>query len=281
MAGSTVCAANQALTSGVYGASLGAGGATGAERMAFGQNPAAYRPPGSGTARAGFELGFHRPFGMEELQVAEAGIFCDLPRGGVGLAWRETGSKGLYRETALAVNPSFRWGLSRSGFPGNFDLGGAWTWWRLEFPGDNQAVSGWSQGFGMVWSILPRFKAGAFATGLAAPGSGPGFTEKVWQLGFEASNRDPDVAVKSGIGQILRIDFRKAGNAPWRSLAALTVIPHPAWQVTAGLGTPPFQVSGGLHFAWGGLQCHQSLRYHRYLGKTSLTGLAYARNLAD
>jgi hypothetical protein len=262
---------NQALNAGQHGAGLGAGGAVGAERSAYGRNPAALLP-----GHAGFHMHFHRPFGLEELSVAEAGLFWDRTRWGAGIDWRQTGAEALYREQGFTVTQTLRWGAPGGGFPGVLDAGAGWTGWRVEMPGREPAVA-WSQGFGAIWRLPPRLKAGAFALGLPVGiRKGQGY-DRVLQWGVEACNRDPEKAGQSTL-QVLRLDFRKSGETPWRSLASLSFDPHPAFRIAAGLAHPPFQIAFGIRVRWQGLELDQALRHHRYLGKTWLSGLAYSRS---
>jgi len=267
-------AENNALVSGGYGGTLGAGAATAAEPIAFGQNPAALRPPASGRYRAGFQLDFHRPYGLEELQVADAEGFCDFSRAGLGISWRETGVEDLYRERVLALNPRLRIGPFPFRFPGRLDLGASWNFRTTEIPGDPVRWNA-SQGYGMVWRMLPRLRLGAFALGLPWPGSRPAL-DPIWQWGFAADSREEDGKGRSWPRQTLYLDFRKTGDTPWRALGALALTLHPCLQVSAGLSTPPFQISFGLKAGWSGWDWSQALRYHRYLGRTALSGLAYA-----
>lgn len=261
---------------------MGAGAATAAEPIAFGQNPAAMRTPERGILEAGVQFDFHRPYGLEELQVSDAGGYCGSYRGGLGVSWRETEVADLFRERALAFNPVLRLGSARSRFPGQLDVGGNWTLWRTEITGDEVKWNG-SQGLGMVWRLLPRLKLGGYALGLPWPGSGSPI-DPVWQWGLEAMSREVKPSGQTsgrnrpGPAQTLHLDFRKTGNMPWHVLGSLSLSLHPSLQVSAGLSTPPFQIAFGLRVGWGGLEWNQSLRYHRYLGRTSLSGLAYAHD---
>ena len=276
-AAETAWGGNQALVTGAYGGTLGAGAATAAERSAFGQNPAALRP-----GRIGAHAHFHRPFGLEELQVAEAGVFADGGRFGAAFDWRETGVEGLYAEQALQAGQTFRLGRSGAGFPGVLDLGLSWDRRQAAWPGGRNTAA-WSHGFGAVWRMLPRFKAGAFLAGLPLDEDGAGRMDRLLQWGLEADSRDPDLsdsrAIRPGPLQTLRLDFRKTGETPWRVLASLSLSPHPAVELTGGLANPPFQASLGIRFAWQGVEWHQAIRYHRYLGRTWLSGLAYSHSL--
>jgi hypothetical protein len=118
---------------------------------------------------------------------------------------------------------------------------------------------------------LPSLKIGAFGSGFTAPIDAIGPFERIWQIGMEAQNLSAT--------QVFRLDFRKTGETPWRSLAALAFTPHPTVRLTLGFASPPFQLSLGLNLAWGGWQGYQSLRYHRYLGRTLLSGMAYSLDL--
>jgi hypothetical protein len=269
--GQCVQAGNQALTAGLYGGTLGAGGATAAERSAFGQNPAAVRP-----GRAGLDFHAHHPFAMEEIRVAEAGGFWDFRRMGWGVGWRQTGVEDLYREDAWEWRQSLRLDPGRDGFPaGAWEVGGAWCRWRAVSPGRESVW--WSQAYGLTWQMLPRIKLGGFLSGLSllipeTPRSGI-----LMQCGLEASDgKPPGKGRTAAFRQVLRLDFRKTGETPWRTLAGLSVSPHPAAEISAGLSTPPFQFSLGCKVAWAGLDLHQSLRYHRYLGRTLLSSFSYS-----
>ncbi len=265
-------AGNQALLTGTYGGTLGAGGATAAERSGFGQNPAALRPGWFGA-----HADFHRPYGMDELRVAEAGVFADGSRFGAAFEWRETGVDGLYDEQGFQACQVLRLGRARNGFPGALDLGLVWDRWSTLWPGGSGEVV-WSHGFGAAWRMLPRLKAGAFVSGLPLEFDGIARTERVLQWGLEGDSRDQGmVSTARATLQILRLDFRKTGDTPWRILASLSMSPHPAVEFTGGLANPPFQVSLGIRVAWQGVEWHQALRYHRYLGRTWLSGLAYSR----
>ena len=259
-------AGNLSLASGIYGGTLGAGGATGADRSAFGQNPGSIRP-----RTAGLRLDFHRPYGVAGLQVGEAGAYADLDRFGVALDWRATEITGLFSEQGVQCAPVFRLGPER-GWPGTLDVGFAASAWRAEWPG---GMSEWTfaQAWGATWRPVPRLKAGAFAAGLPVRAGDPRM-DRILQAGLEAANGDPGNA-----SQILRLDFRRTGESPWRALASLSLRPHPAVEATAGLSVPPFQASFGCRFAWGGARVSQAVRYHRYLGRTWLSGIAYSRTL--
>ncbi len=268
---------NQALVTGIYGGTLGAGGATAAERSAFGQNPAALRP-----GRIGAHAHFHRPFGLDELRVAEAGILADGRHFGAAFDWRETGVEGLYSEQALQSGQTLRLGRSGAGFPGVLDLGLSWDRRRESWPGGRTTIA-WSHGFGASWRMHSRFKAGAFLAGLPLETEGAGRMDRVLQWGLEADSRDPDRngsrADRKGSLQTLRLDFRKTGDTPWRALASLSLSPHPSVELTGGMANPPFQASLGIRFAWRGAEWHQAIRYHRYLGRTWLSGMAYSRSM--
>ena len=257
---------NLSLASGVYGGTLGAGGATAAERSAFGQNPASLRPHTSG-----LRLDFHRPFGVAGLRVGEAGAYADMDRVGVAVDWRATEITGLFSEQGVQFAPALRLGDAH-GWPGPVDLGFAAAAWRSEWPGGRVEWS-YAQAWGAAWRPVPRLKVGAFAAGLPAH-SGEARMDRILQAGLEAGNGDPESA-----SQILRLDFRRTGDAPWRALASLSLRPHPAVEATAGLSVPPFQASFGCRFAWGGARVSQAVRYHRYLGRTWLSGIAYSRPL--
>ena len=262
---------NQALVSGAYAATLGAGGATAAERSAFGQNPAALRP-----GRMGMHLDYHRPYGMDALALAEAGAYLDGIHGGVSAEWRQTRVEDLYCEDGFRLGTAFR--LGRPGrsvhFPGALDLGAAWEVWRSRWP-DGRASLAWSHGIGAAWRPVRRVKAGAFMLGLPGPGRGDE-SDPVLQWGLEADSRDPGEA-GPGFRQVLRLDFRKSGSSPWRSLVSLSLIPLAGAELIGGFSGPPFQASLGARISWAGWDWRQALRYHRYLGRTWLSGLAYSR----
>ena len=94
-------------------------------------------------------------------------------------------------------------------------------------------------------------------------------------MGLEADSRAPDAAgTPAARGQILRLDFRKNGDGPWRALASISAHPFPAAEASLGLAAHPFQAAAGLSLAWRGLRVREAARYHRYLGRTLLTGLA-------
>lgn len=284
---------NQSLVSGVYGGTLGAGGATSAERSAIGQNPASLLP---GNARV--YAYFHRPYGMDELQVAEAGGSGDAARWGFAFDWRRTGVEGLYSEQVLQASQALRLG-SPGGISGVLDLGAVWNGWRREWPGGPTSREGsgsagngfaWTHGFGATWRVLPRLKAGAFVQGLPLGGDGPPAADRILQWGIEADSREPEAGSlgKSGSGsvngsgsatgsmQILRLDFRKTGETPWRTLASLSISPHPTVEFIGGLANPPFQASLGIRIAYSGIRWNQSFRHHRYLGSTWLSGLDFS-----
>jgi hypothetical protein len=273
-------AGNLALVSGSYGATLGAGGATAAERCAFGQNPAALRP-----GSAGVHFDFNRPYGLDDVAMAEAGGFLDAAQWGMAAGWRQTGVDGLYDEQGFQLTQTLRLGGGRKGFPGTLDLGASWEAWRARWP-DGSADLAWSHGLGLGWRMLPRLKAGAFVLGLplggGRGGGNPG-PERILQWGMEADSRDPDTdgpeTVRRRPIQAVRLDFRKTGDSPWRTLASLSLSPVPAVEITGGFAVPPFQASLGARVSWSAWSWHQAYRYHRFLGRTWLSGLAYSRAL--
>ncbi|HKP97036.1 MAG TPA: hypothetical protein VJ385_14895 [Fibrobacteria bacterium] len=280
---------NQALVTGGYGGTLGAGGATGGERSAFGQNPAALRPGGTGA-----HLDFHRPFGLDGLEVAEAGAWLDGSRWGLSAGWRQTGVEGLYAEHGFRLTQTVRFGKP-GGFPGAFDLGAAWYGWRTQWPGGRTGTA-WDHGLGLAWRPFPRLKAGAFVLGLPLDLSDASRTDRsrtgdrsragrILQWGLEADSGDRDGSGPDGQGpggqgpggRILRLDFRKTGETPWRTLASLSLGFHPGVELTGGFAGPPFQASLGARLSMAGWDLCQALRYHRFLGRTWLSGLAYSR----
>jgi hypothetical protein len=268
-------AGNQALVAGAYGATLGAGGASAAERCAFGQNPAALRP-----GRAGVHFDFNRPYGLDDVTMAEAGGFLDAAHWGMAAGWRQTGVDGLYGEQGFQLTQTLRLGGGRKGFPGALDLGASWEAWRERWP-DGRADPAWSHGLGLGWRMFPRLKAGAFVLGLplGSDGAGP---ERILQWGMEADSRDPESAGGPEAAgrrpiQAVRLDFRKTGDTPWRTLASLSLSPIPAVEITGGFAAPPFQASLGARVSWSAWSWHQAYRYHRFLGRTWLSGLAYSR----
>jgi hypothetical protein len=261
---------NLAPASGIYGATLGAGAATGAERSAFGQNPASLRP-----GSAGIRADYHRPYGLGDLQVGEAGVFRDGKRGGLACDWRVTSITELYSEQGYRLAPSWRL-LRKDGFPGDLDLGYGLTAWRTAEAG-SEAAWDLAHEAGLAWRPWPRLKAGLFAAGLPwrPYGAAPG---RIVQFGLEADSRGPAApGAPFAAGQILRLDFRRAGKGPWRALASLSARPHPAWEAGFGLATHPFQAALGVSLAWRGFRVRQAARYHRYLGRTWLTGADFTR----
>jgi hypothetical protein len=266
-------AGNLAPASGIYGASLGAGAATAAERSAFGQNPAALRP-----GVLGLRLDCHRPTGVEDLGVAEAGLAWDGERAGLSCDWRVTSITDVYDEQGFRLAPSVRI-LARPGFPGTLDFGYGFIAWRGAMEG---GAPYWDQSHeaGLAWRPWPRFKVGAFATGipLRPDASAPG---RILQFGFEADSRAPPARGKAGaLGQILRLDFRKSGEGPWRALASLSARPHPAVEGYLGVAADPFRIAAGIGLAWRGLRVRQAVRYHRYLGRSWLSGIGFERSAA-
>jgi hypothetical protein len=228
---------------------------------------------------AGLQFQFHRPFGLEDLSVAEAGGYWDFRRLGSSLAWRQTAVADIYREQGWEYRQSYRLG-GDGAWPGTLDLGGALTGWLLAFPG--KTAAGFSQGFGAVWRPVAPLKLGAFADGIPL-GGGDFVSAPVYQLGIEAlarSGRRAAAAPDAFPAQAVRLDFRKTGGLPWRALASLSLSPHRALQISAGLASPPFQLSLGLKLRWGGCEIVQAYRYHRYLGGTFLSGLGFSRDRA-
>jgi hypothetical protein len=260
--------ANLAPASGIYGATLGAGAATAAERSAFGQNPAALRP---GTY--GLRLDYHRPYGMADLEAGEAGAYFDGRRLGAACDWRMTSITETYSEQGFRLAGTARV-ISREDFPGRVDIGYGLMGWRTALAG---AVPDWdaAQEAGIAWRPWPRLKAGAFAAGLPWPPhrDAPG---RIVQIGLEADSRGPDAAGNPRApGQILRLDFRKNDEGPWRALASISAHPFPAAEASLGLAARPFQAAAGVSLAWRGFRVREAARYHRYLGRTMLTGLAF------
>lgn len=262
--------ANLAPASGIYGATLGAGAATAAERAAFGQNPAALRPGGYG-----LRLDFHRPYGMADLRVGETGIYADGRRLGASFDWRVTSITDAYSEQGFRLAGAWR-ALDREAFPGRVDIGYGAAAWRTALAG---AGPEWEAGqeAGIAWRPWPRLKAGGFAAGMPWPPhrDAPG---RILQIGLEADSRAPDAAGNPGAtGQTLRLDFRKNGDGPWRALASISAHPIPSAEASLGLAAHPFQAAAGVSLAWRGLRLREAARYHRYLGRTLLTGLSFGR----
>lgn len=262
-------AGNHVLASGSYGGSLGAGAATAAERIAWGQTPAAIRP-----GEAALLLHLHRPFGLEDLRVVDAGAAWDARRLGFGAAWRQTAVEDLYSEQGVEAQAALRLGRP-GGFPGTLDLGAAVTLWRREIAGMAEEVEA-TQGYGLVWRMLPNLAAGVFARALPlarSPWDARADMARVLQAGVEAR--------AGGEGgrpeQALRFDFRRSGAADWRALAALSIRPHRAAEAVCGIATAPFEFSLGLRLAWSEWALHQAFRHHRDLGATWLTSLGWTR----
>lgn len=269
---SMAAGSNQGLSSGGYGASLGAGGAMAAERCGWGQSPAALRP-----GQRGILLGTHRPFGLEEVRVMEAGGFWDLQRAGFGGTWRQTGVEDLFLEQGFEGQASWRFGGGRSGFPGRLDVGGALTWWRQATAG-RPGIGRGEQGYGLVWKPFPRLGAGAFVRGLSFRKSDYLDGEsrnRIMQCGLQAESR-PATQGGEGPAQVLRFDLRRTGDTDWRALASLSVRPHQSFEITSGLASAPFQFSLGIRLDFSGIAFHQAFRQHRDLGATWLGSIAFA-----
>lgn len=269
---SLAAGSNQGLASGTFGASLGAGGATAAERGGWGQSPAALRP-----GRRGILLGTYRPFGLEEMRVMEAGGYWDSQRAGFGGSWRQTGVEGLFLEQGFEAQASWRFGRGRSAFPGRLDVGGALTWWRQATAG--RPVNGrGEQGYGLNWRPFPRLGAGAFVRGLSFRKSdylNGESRNRILQCGLEAESR-PATQGGEGPVQSLRFDLRRTGDTDWRALASLSVRPHPSFEITSGLASAPFQFSFGIRLDFSGMSFHQAFRQHRDLGATWLSSIGYS-----
>lgn len=269
--------------SGVLAATLGAGAATGAERAAWDGTAAAFEP---GTA--GILLHAHRPFGMGELAVLEAGAWRDGRRLGLAAAWTQVEVEELYLGQGWELRAACRLGREERGPAGKWVAGAALAWERRTAAG-RPAEEAWRQGYGLTWRPSSRIALGLMAReiplgrGLAGDWEDQGMS---WQWGMEAGSGPaaPGRARKaqgSGMGQTLRFDLRKTGAAPWRTLAAWSLRPHPSVEATAGLSSAPFQFSLGLRAAWAGWSFHHALRHHRHLGASRLSTLAWSTGPGD
>lgn len=263
-------ASDPGAVAGIHGATLGAGAATAAERRAGGQNPAAFAP-----GRCGILLHAHRPFGIGDLAVAEAGASRDGKRGGLGATWRQVGARDLFLARTFEAQGARR--LRLPGLPGRLDLGSALSATRREIAG-GQAAWDFRHGHGVLWRPVPAFSVGGFARGLTWPSGGrEGWeTSLIRQIGVEA--RAPGGGIAS---QSIRFDLRKTGTGDWRALASLSLSPHPACEAAAGLSSAPFRFSLGMRFAWGGMAAWQAFRHHGTLGPTWLSSLGWEGALGD
>lgn len=269
-------ASDPGLVAGLHGATLGAGGATGAERRASGGNPAAIAP-----SRRGFLLHAHRPFGLGDLLVAEAGASWDRERWGWGAAWRQTGAESLFLAHVLEVQGAHRLPALPGFLPGSLDLGSSVSAMRRGIAGREPAWD-FRHGHGAVWRPAPALAIGAFARGLILPvraKDGPfgGEADPIRQIGLEA--RAPRAAGRAA--QSFRFDLRKNGSGEWRALAALSLSPHPGFEASAGLSSAPFRFSLGMRLAWGGFAAWQAFRHHGTLGPTWLSSLGWEGGPGD
>jgi hypothetical protein len=259
-------ASDPGAVAGIHGATMGAGAAAASERRAGSQNPAAFAP-----SRRGFLLHAHRPFGLEDLAVVEAGASRDGERWGFGATWRQIGAEELFLGQSLEVQAARRLGPFPGPLPGTLDLGSAFSVTRRVTAGRETAWD-YRHGHGATWRPVPALAIGAFARGLAAPFGGGEAASLIRQIGVEA--RAPRGA--GGASQSLRFDLRRTGSGDWRALASLSLSPHPAFEAAAGLSSAPFRFSLGIRIAWGGLAVWQAFRHHGALGPTWLSSRGFA-----
>lgn len=287
--GLPVSADNMAVTTGEYASSMGAGAATAMEYVAFGQNPAAFSAKNFNSTTSqkteknfGLRLDFNRPFGLEEMSVSDLGAYCDLNHIGLGWGYRQTAVEDVYRETGYQINPRFNFGANKPSLLGSIQLGMQITYWRQEMVAE-KTIWKINQGFGGVWRPLPQLALGGFVQGLplwngnTKPMEAGNFTDElIWQWGLTVKNTSEKQPPKNIFDQELHIDFRKMGELPLRVSGAYSLGLNPWVKWSLGVCTPTFQIATGVKIGWGGLALNQALRYHRYLGRTSLSGLAYS-----
>lgn len=296
---------NFSLSDGNYAASMGAGAATGNEPVAIGQNPAAFQSLMRNQSSAyleesadkekgysglyGLQFNYHHPFGIDVMSESNFGTYCDFNHIGMAMYYRETSVADLYRERGIALNPRFHFPYSGFTFPflnsrisGAIDLGWQINYWSTEVMEES---SKWkiNNGFGAVWHLLPQFSLGGFVQGVPIffEDSERDFSQTIiYQWGVTAShplkiwsNVDGQ---KINLNQIVQLDFRRTADLPQSILGSYSLGINRFLQFTVGLSTPPFQTSFGVKMGFGGFNCNQSLRYHRYLGNTVFSGLGYS-----
>ncbi len=290
------CARAQGIevSGGAYAGTLGAGAATAEDRLALGANPAAISPGTFGLA-----MDWHRPYGIPGLGVGDFGVYRDAERLGLAAHWRDTGVEGLYREEDFEGTVSWSF-FGKGKGKGNGDvatvasgknsgegiiIGYSLLGSQSEIYGEAKTFAA-RQSLGAIWHPLPTLAFGGFVRGFPEYSFGDDFSrssQRVVEFGATARTRcarptgsPGDTAQpETGIGQSLSLDFRKNGDTPWKTLAALTLSPHPCLRICVGLANPPFQASLGIALDWGRIRILQALRYHRYLGQTWLSGIQF------
>ncbi len=279
-----VPAENVALVSGLYSGTLGAGAATGLERMGIGNSPAAMtgkevsdsdysagsasfasspeRGNPSSVTHFGLHFDFYRPYGLDVLEVSELGGFIDKNHWGMSFNARQTDVEGLYQEQLFSLNPVFHF-LNQC--KGGFTING------LKIAGQGiDPFLAWHQDWGLIWSILPKLKLGGMVQGLPLWNLNSINTDRIiWQFGLEASS------IRKHFSQSLHLDFRKNGAGKWQTLTSLSFKPFPGLGLSTGLALTPMQLSLGFDYQWGHWRTTQSLRYHQILGRTLISGLSF------
>ncbi len=256
------------LQGGIYGSSLGAGGGTAWERMAHGQNPAASKERGYGAY-----LGYHSPFGMDGLNVVEAGLHIDGRRWGTALGFLQTEVEEFYREQSLEVQ--FSWTL------GTLSLGGMGVLRRVHLPEPESELIG-GEAWGLLWRPFPKLVLGGFCRNFASRNIWTRELNPIVQVGFRVQDeQDGSHPGGRAIRPALAFDLRRVRNSYWRALIAHSLCIGPDLVLTAGLANRPFQFSVGAAISWSGATIYYAMRTHTALGRTNYPGLAFVRSLEE
>lgn len=235
--------------SGVHGATIGAGSATGWERHG-GENPAVFGPPGFGVSLAGYS-----PFGLDGLHVAGLGAARDAARWGASVHYR-----GLFDDSgrgAAASGIQFAW----RPFP-RWQTGVS-AQYRAEGIGRGiRAAAGW------IWNPLPALAFGGYRE------------EAPSRFGADArTGIGADFGTRLPGGHAWRIacerHFGPRGHRETRWGAGFRF--HSLLSAYAGWAPRYHTFALGIRFGMGRWEGFSALRRHAALGGTSIQGIRWRK----
>ncbi len=246
---------SNSIFEGNYAATGGAGAATGQQRFANVQNPAAFE-----VEHMGLQFDYAHPYGLLDVTELGAGFFRDGVRLGFGFHYQQLNATDIYFEHKAAMQMSWH-------FLSNVNIGFSGGILKMETVGFAGQTS-WSSGQGLLWSPLPALTAGVYLHSI--------FTEQgtlipAYNLGLALHG----LGLKNhqAVQHHLFLDWKYSQDKRGSFLLGQSLNLFSCLEINAGLAENPFQFSMGLALHFDHYRVQQAWRTHSDLGTTHYSGL--------